>query len=216
MAANKSLRACRRGEVFQTKCQNGEEIRSKLFWPWNDCWCQTGWFEYLRNSWSPGIFTHNSLESLQRMVRKTKKTSSEQTGRSWQEGDSNAKVKVHDCDPQSTAVGPLDKALNATLPHCSRGVCLLLSLINYMSLWIKASNNMKIIINCKNSIQYTVNKHIAVDMTRMSRISNTKKFKTSDFSGFSNSSVSFLPLLHLLFPSSFCLKTWSNCTYSML
>ena len=38
-----------------------------------DCWCQTGWFEYLRKSLTPGIFTHNSLRSLQRIVRKTKK-----------------------------------------------------------------------------------------------------------------------------------------------
>ena len=38
--------------VVQTKCQNGEEIWSKWLWPWNDCWCQTGWFEYLRNCWS--------------------------------------------------------------------------------------------------------------------------------------------------------------------
>ena len=38
--------------VFQTKYQNGEEIRSTWLWPWNDCWRQTGWFEYLRNcSW---------------------------------------------------------------------------------------------------------------------------------------------------------------------
>ena len=47
-------------------------------WPWNDCWCQTGWIEYLRNCWSHRIFTHSSLQSLQRIGVKNKKTSSEQ------------------------------------------------------------------------------------------------------------------------------------------
>ena len=51
----KSKQTWTRGSaVFQTKCQNGEDIWSL---DWNNCWCQTGWVEYLRKSWSPGIFT---------------------------------------------------------------------------------------------------------------------------------------------------------------
>ncbi len=49
------------------QAQNGEERR---LWTWHGCWCQTGWFEYFRNCWSTGIFTHNHLQGLQRMVRK--------------------------------------------------------------------------------------------------------------------------------------------------
>ena len=63
-------------------------------------------------------------------------------------------VKLMDLDPQGrwfdpwcgqdkicTAVGPLSKALNPTL---LQGVCLLLSLINCKSLWIKAPNFEKL------------------------------------------------------------------------
>ena len=51
-------------------------------------------------------------------------------------------VKLLDLDPQGRwfdppAVGPLSKALNPTL---LQGECLLLSLINCKSLWIKASD----------------------------------------------------------------------------
>ena len=35
--------------VVQTKHQNGEELWSDWLWPWKDCWCQTGLFEYIRN-----------------------------------------------------------------------------------------------------------------------------------------------------------------------
>ena len=50
--------------MFTSTNKLGKKMR------WNDCCCQTGWFEYLRNSWSPGIFTHNSLW---RMIWKTNK-----------------------------------------------------------------------------------------------------------------------------------------------
>ena len=49
-----------------------DQMWSKWLLLWNDCWCQTGWFEYLRNCWSSGIVTHNSLQSLQTIVWKTK------------------------------------------------------------------------------------------------------------------------------------------------
>lgn len=33
-------------------------------------WCQTGWTEYFQNCWSAGIFPHNHLQGLQRLVWK--------------------------------------------------------------------------------------------------------------------------------------------------
>ena len=65
-------------------------------------------------------------------------------------------VKLRDLDPQGrwfdprcgqdkirAAVGPLSKALNPTL---LQGVCLLLSLINCKSLWIKASAKWHVMV----------------------------------------------------------------------
>lgn len=37
------------------------EWESQWFWPWHDCWCQMGLFEYFRDCWSLGNFTHRSL-----------------------------------------------------------------------------------------------------------------------------------------------------------
>lgn len=37
------------------------EWESQWFWPWHDCWCQMGLFEYFRDCWSSGNFTHRSL-----------------------------------------------------------------------------------------------------------------------------------------------------------
>ena len=37
--------------IVQKKLHKGEEMCSKWLWPWNDC--QMGWFDYLRNCWSP-------------------------------------------------------------------------------------------------------------------------------------------------------------------
>ena len=63
--------------VVQTKCQNGEEMWSKWFWPWNDYWCQAGWLEHLRNCWSPDDFhAQQSLEFAENGAKT--KTSSEQ------------------------------------------------------------------------------------------------------------------------------------------
>ena len=59
---HKSMQTWSRSSVVvQTKHQNGEAMWPKWLWLWNDRWCQTGWFEYLRNRWSIGFFTHNSL-----------------------------------------------------------------------------------------------------------------------------------------------------------
>ena len=55
-------------------------------------------------------------------------------------------------DKICTAVGPLSKALNPTL---LQGVCLLLSLINCKSLWIKASAKLHdIVFQCIYPIIY--------------------------------------------------------------
>ena len=62
---------------FQTKCQNGEEMWSKWLWPWGVCWWQTGWFEYLRNGWSPG-FSRTTVSRVCREWCEKQKTSSEQ------------------------------------------------------------------------------------------------------------------------------------------
>lgn len=43
---------------------------SQWSWPWRDCWYQ---FEYSKNCWAHGIFTHNSLQCLHSVVRETKK-----------------------------------------------------------------------------------------------------------------------------------------------
>ena len=45
----------------QTEHQNGEERGFKWLWTCHGCWCQTGWSEHVRNSWSAGIYTHNHL-----------------------------------------------------------------------------------------------------------------------------------------------------------
>ncbi len=60
----------RRLAEVQTEHQNGEERGFKWLWRWNGCCCQTSWSEYFKNCWSTGIFTHNHLLGLQRMVRK--------------------------------------------------------------------------------------------------------------------------------------------------
>ncbi len=60
----------RRPAEVQTEHQNGEERGFKWLWTWNGCWCRTGSSEYFKNCWSTGIFTHNHLSGLQRMVRK--------------------------------------------------------------------------------------------------------------------------------------------------
>ena len=44
----------------------------KWLWLWNDSWCQTGWFEYLRNGWFP-FYTQQSLK-LAENGAKNKKT----------------------------------------------------------------------------------------------------------------------------------------------
>ena len=72
VAATKCIKECRHcQEVQRFYRPNFTKFQSNWFWPCNDCWCQTKWFECLRNCWSPGIFTHNSLQSLQRMLHKT-------------------------------------------------------------------------------------------------------------------------------------------------
>ena len=40
---------------IRVRIWNADKMWSKWLWQWNDCWCQTGWFEHLRNCWSPGI-----------------------------------------------------------------------------------------------------------------------------------------------------------------
>ncbi len=60
----------RRLAEVQTEHQNGEERGFKSLWTRNGCWCQTGRSEYFKNCCSTGIFMHNHLYSLQRMVRK--------------------------------------------------------------------------------------------------------------------------------------------------
>ena len=42
------------------QCIRHVEVVMTPFWR-NGCWCQTGWSEYVRNSWSAGIYTHNHL-----------------------------------------------------------------------------------------------------------------------------------------------------------
>ncbi len=63
----------RRFAEVQTEHQNGEERDLSNFEPGMvvGC-CQTGLSEYFKNCWSTGIFTHNHLYGLQRMVRKIK------------------------------------------------------------------------------------------------------------------------------------------------
>ncbi len=60
----------RRLAEVQTQHQNGEERGFKWLWMWNGCWCQTRWAEYFKNCRSTGIFMHNHLYGLQRMVWK--------------------------------------------------------------------------------------------------------------------------------------------------
>ena len=74
-SVHKSMQTWSRGSaIFQTKWQNGKEMWWQWLWLWNDCWCQTGWFDYLRNCWSNGIFhTHQSLVFVENGAKKEKK-----------------------------------------------------------------------------------------------------------------------------------------------
>lgn len=53
------------GEVQCMKSRSRSRFKPKiamsLVWPWHGCWCQEGWYEYVRNCWDPGISTHKCL-----------------------------------------------------------------------------------------------------------------------------------------------------------
>lgn len=50
----------------------GRKGRCKWLWTEHDCFCQMGWSDYFRNSWSTGKFPHSHLSGEQRMEWKQK------------------------------------------------------------------------------------------------------------------------------------------------
>ena len=116
--------------VVQTRCQNGEEMWFKWLWPWNECWCQTGWFEYLRKLLILDFHAQQFLEFAENRAKNKKHPeSSSYVGRNpllmrdvrgegpdWskQEGDSNANnynsgmqksISEHTMRQTSTCIG---------------------------------------------------------------------------------------------------------------
>ena len=50
VATVQCIKSCRYGSVASVNVhinhQKGKIMWSQWFWPWHNCWCQTGWFEY--------------------------------------------------------------------------------------------------------------------------------------------------------------------------